>query len=51
MRHYASFIHLDGTNLKLQRSNSQQYQQINEIRLRRDLFFQLNSTKKFEEKV
>jgi len=42
---------MDASNLKLQRTNSQHYQSINEIRMRRDIYFQLNSTKHFEEKV
>jgi hypothetical protein len=38
-------------DLKLQRSNSQYYQQINDIRMRRELYFQLKAAKNFEEKV
>jgi hypothetical protein len=35
----------------LRKVHSQYYEQINEIRMRRELYFQLEATKNFEEKV
>ena len=38
-------------DLRLQRTSSQHYQQINDIRMRRELYFQLDAAKNFEERV
>jgi hypothetical protein len=42
---------IDEADLRLQKSNSEHYHAISEIRTKRDLYFQLDATKHFEERV
>lgn len=50
-RAYRGFLAIEQADLRLQKSNSQHYQAIAEIRSRRELYFQLAATRHFEERL
>lgn len=50
-RAYKDFLSIEQTELRVQRSNSQHYQLIADIRGKRELYFQLAATKLFEERL
>jgi hypothetical protein len=51
VRAYQRFLSIEDTELRVQRSNSQYYQVIAEIRSKRELYFQLAATRHFEERL
>ena len=50
-RAYKDFLSIEQTELRVQRSNSQHYQVIANIRNKRELYLQLEATKLFEERL